>query len=114
MDLIGFVCVSLGSNTARLHDSLGYRPECACSEAGFSSQDGDRVKSVLPKSDVVLCVFCGKGLNVKDMFAVESVCRVKRFTAGSRNFLKDVDDARPGRPAEVATEATVQRVVELI
>jgi hypothetical protein len=35
-----------------------------------------------------------KGLNAKDihkeMFRVGSVCRVKRFTTGSRNSLKDV------------------------
>jgi hypothetical protein len=49
---------------------------------------------------------------------VGSVCCVKRFTTGSRNSLKDVwkfaDDAQPGRPVEITTEATVQRVEELI
>jgi hypothetical protein len=38
MDVIGFLCVSLGSSTVQLHDSLGFRHACACSEAGFSSQ----------------------------------------------------------------------------
>jgi hypothetical protein len=42
MDVIGFLCVSLGSSTVQLHDSLGSRRGCACSEAGFSSQYGDR------------------------------------------------------------------------
>jgi hypothetical protein len=37
MDVIGFLCVSLGSSTVQLHDSLGSR----CSKAGFSSQNGD-------------------------------------------------------------------------
>jgi hypothetical protein len=41
MDVIGFLCVSLGSSTIHLHDSLGRRRACACSEAGFSSQNGD-------------------------------------------------------------------------
>jgi hypothetical protein len=41
MDVIGSLCVSLGSSTAQLHDILGSRR--ACSEAGFSSQNGDRV-----------------------------------------------------------------------
>jgi hypothetical protein len=42
MDVIGFLCVSLGSSTVQLHDSLGSRRACACSQAGFSSQNGDR------------------------------------------------------------------------
>jgi hypothetical protein len=41
MDVIGFLCVSLGSNTVQLIDSLGSRRACACSEAGFS-KNGDR------------------------------------------------------------------------
>jgi hypothetical protein len=41
MDVIRFVCVSLGSSTVQLHDSLGSRRACACSEAGVSSQNGD-------------------------------------------------------------------------
>jgi hypothetical protein len=47
------------------------------------------------------------------LFTVASVCRVKRFTTGSKNSLKDVrktDYVRPGRPVEIATETTVQRV----
>jgi hypothetical protein len=42
MDVIGFQCVSLGSSTVKLHDSLVSRRACACSEAGFSSQNVDR------------------------------------------------------------------------
>jgi hypothetical protein len=41
MDLIGFLCISLGSSSVQLHDSLGSRCACSCSEAGFSSQNGD-------------------------------------------------------------------------
>jgi hypothetical protein len=41
MDVIGFLCVSLGGSTVQLHDSLGSRRACARSEAGFSSQNGD-------------------------------------------------------------------------
>jgi hypothetical protein len=43
MDVIGFLCVSLGSSTVQFQDSLGSRRACACLEAGFSSQNGDRV-----------------------------------------------------------------------
>jgi hypothetical protein len=42
MDVIGFLCVSLGSHTAQIHDNLGSRRACAPSEAGYSSQNGDR------------------------------------------------------------------------
>jgi hypothetical protein len=42
MDVIGFLCVLPGSSTVQLHDSLGSRDACACSEVGFSSQHGDR------------------------------------------------------------------------
>jgi hypothetical protein len=42
MGVIGFLSVSLGSSTVQLHDSLGSRHTCTCSEAGFSSQNGDR------------------------------------------------------------------------
>jgi hypothetical protein len=43
VDVIGFLCVSLGSSTVQLHDSLGSRRVYACSEDGFSRQNGDRV-----------------------------------------------------------------------
>jgi hypothetical protein len=41
MNVIGFLCVSLGSSTVQLHDSLGTRCACSCSEAGFSSQSSN-------------------------------------------------------------------------
>jgi hypothetical protein len=42
MDVVRFLCVSLGNSTAQLHDSAGSRRACACSEAVFNSQNGDR------------------------------------------------------------------------
>jgi hypothetical protein len=42
MDVIGFLCVSLGTSTVQLHGSLGSRRACPCSEAGFSSQNDYR------------------------------------------------------------------------
>jgi hypothetical protein len=41
MEVIGFLCLSLGSSTVQLNDSLGSNA-CARSEAGFSSQNGYR------------------------------------------------------------------------
>lgn len=40
MDVIG-LCVSLGSSTDELHDSLDIKRGCPGSEAGFCSQNGD-------------------------------------------------------------------------
>jgi hypothetical protein len=55
------------------------------------------LRNILPKSNVLLCVLLlAKGLNAKDiykeifLFTVGGVCRVERFTTGSRNVLKDV------------------------
>jgi hypothetical protein len=36
--------LSLGGSTVQLHDNLGSRRACACSEAGFRSQNGDHVE----------------------------------------------------------------------
>jgi hypothetical protein len=57
MDVIGFLCVSLGSSTVQLHDSLGSRRECACSETGFSRQNGDRVWEMYYQRATFSCVF---------------------------------------------------------
>jgi hypothetical protein len=54
MDVTGFLCVSLGNSTVQLHDSLGSGRGCAYSEAGFSSQNGDRA-----------CIFAGSGTKCK-------------------------------------------------
>jgi hypothetical protein len=40
MDVISFLCESLGSSTVQLYDGLGSRRACGCSDAGFSSQNG--------------------------------------------------------------------------
>jgi hypothetical protein len=46
MDVTGFLCVSLGSSTVQLHYRLGSTLACACSEARFSSQNGDSARGV--------------------------------------------------------------------
>jgi hypothetical protein len=84
-DVIGFLCVSQGSSTNQLHDNLGSRRACACSEAGFSSQNGDPyLWNDLPKSSVLLCVFWGQKdsmqrifIKIRFLFMVGSVYRVK-------------------------------------
>jgi transposase len=125
MDVICFLCVSLGSSTVQLHDILGSRRACVCSEAGFSSQNRDRAWGVYYRRAAFCCafpwakelnsedthkqrfpVYCGKCLSRKSVHN-----RVKKFSQGRS---KVAYDARPGRPVEIATEATVQRVEELV
>jgi hypothetical protein len=60
MDIIGFTCVLLGSSTVQLHDSLPSRRACTCSEAGFSSENGDRARGECYAKAVLCCMFlCG-------------------------------------------------------
>jgi hypothetical protein len=42
MDVVCFLCISLGSSTVQPHDSLGSRSACSSSEANFNSPNGDR------------------------------------------------------------------------
>jgi hypothetical protein len=93
MDVVVYLYVSLGSSTVQLHDNLGSRRVCICSEAGFSSQNGDRAWRVYCRRAVFCCAFfCGQKDSVQKTFIKKyflftdgSVCRVKRFTTESRN-----------------------------
>jgi hypothetical protein len=49
MDIIGVLCASLHSTTVQLHDSLGSRHTCACSEAGFSAMEPSQFTFSLKK-----------------------------------------------------------------
>jgi hypothetical protein len=42
MDVKDFLRVSLGSSTVHFHDNIDSRHAYTCSEASFSSQNGDR------------------------------------------------------------------------
>jgi hypothetical protein len=69
IDVIGFICVSLSSSTVQLHDNLGSRWACACSETGFSSQHGDHAWGVYYRRTSFCCAFLwAKGLNAKDIY----------------------------------------------
>jgi hypothetical protein len=90
MDVTGSVGVSLGSSTVQLHGSLGSRR--ACSEAGFSSQNGDRAWGVSYWRAAFCCAFNEKGFHKKKiMFTVGSVCRVELFTTGWQVFPWEVE-----------------------
>jgi hypothetical protein len=120
MDIISFLHVSLGSKTVQLHDNLGSRHAYKC----FNSQNGDRAWVCTTEEQSSVVCFCGlkdstQRIFIKKcfLFMAESVCPVKRFTTGLRNSLKDVwksHDAWPGCPVEIATNASVQQVEELI
>jgi hypothetical protein len=91
---ISFQCVSLGSSTVQLHDSLVSRPTCACSEPGFSSQNATVLEDCTTEEQCSVVLFGGQKDSVQRiyikkcfLFAVGSVCRLKRFTPGSRNVV---------------------------
>jgi hypothetical protein len=67
MDVIGFLCASLGSSTVQLHDSS--RCACACLEANFSSQNGDRSRICYCRAAFCCVFFWAKGLCAKDIHA---------------------------------------------
>jgi hypothetical protein len=68
MDVIGFLCVSLGSSTVQLHEDLGSRSGCARSEAGVSSQNGDRAWGCTTEEQRSVVRFLWiKGLSVQDI-----------------------------------------------
>jgi hypothetical protein len=60
VDVIGFLCVSLGSSTGQLHVSLGSRRTCAGSEAGFSSQTATVLVESTTEEERSTVFFVGK------------------------------------------------------
>jgi hypothetical protein len=98
MNVIAFLCLSICSSTVQLHNSLGCRRVCACSEAGFSSQNGDRAwRLYYRRAAFCFAFFRGKKDSMQEtvikkyfLFTVGSAYRLKRLTTGSRNSFKDV------------------------
>jgi hypothetical protein len=95
MDVIGFLCVSLGSSTIQPHDSLRSRRACAFSEACFI----DKVATVLEKCTTAeqhsaVLFLWAKEPNTKnihkEMFLVYGGKCLSRKAVGSRNSLKDL------------------------
>jgi hypothetical protein len=110
MDVIVFLCLSLGSTTVKPHDSLGSRSACACSEASFGSQNGDRAWWLYYRIAALCCTFFlrgAKGLSAKDnhkeMFPVQNgKCWshkafsnwVEKFSQGRSKVADDETDVR--------------------
>jgi hypothetical protein len=82
------------------------------------------LRGVLPKSSVLLCFFWVKGLNAKGIHNEIFPAYGGKFLSHkafhnwiekfSQRRSKIAYDGRPGRPVEIATEAIVQPVEELI
>jgi transposase len=124
MDVIGFLCLSLGSSTVKSHASLGSIRACPCSVAGLNSQHGDRAWGVYYWKAECCALLWTEGLNVKDthketfpVYGGKYLSRkavhnwVEKFSQGRSEV---ADDARSGRSVEIATEVTVQKVEVLI
>jgi hypothetical protein len=69
MKVKGFLCVSVGSSTVQLHESLGSRHAGVRSETGFSSQNGDRAWGVYYRRAAFCCAFffLAEGLSANDI-----------------------------------------------
>jgi hypothetical protein len=117
MDVIGFLCISLGNSTVQLLDNLSNRRAYACSEDGFSSKMATVVLECATEEQRYVVRFCGQKdsmqrifINKSFLFTVGSVCRIRGSQLGreilSRRF-ESVDDALPSRSVEIATDASL-------
>jgi hypothetical protein len=69
MDVISFQCLSLGSSTVQLCDSLGIRYAYACSETGINNQNGACAWGVYYRRAAFYCAFfCGQKDSVHRIF----------------------------------------------
>jgi hypothetical protein len=114
MDVIRVLCLSLGSSTVQLHDSLDGRRACACSKTGFSSENATAFKECTTeeqRSPVRFLFLWEKERNAKDihteMFHVYVgkclSCKavhnwVEIFSQGRS---KVANDTRPGRRVQM-------------
>jgi hypothetical protein len=89
MDVIGFVCVSLGSSTVQVYDSLNsssHSPvQWLVSVVKLATKLEECTRSIEEQRSVVLFLLCGQmdslqRIFIKNFFffTVGSVCRVKR------------------------------------
>jgi hypothetical protein len=85
MDVINFLCVLLVSSRVQLHNSLGSRRACACTEAGFSSQNFEECTT--EERRFVVRVFMDKRTQCKDIH--KEMFPVYGGKCLSRNSFKD-------------------------
>jgi hypothetical protein len=64
MDVMGFLCVSLGGSTVQLHDSPGSRHTWACLVVKMLTM---LEKCTTKEQGSVVCSFWAKGLYAKDI-----------------------------------------------
>jgi hypothetical protein len=87
------MCISRKQHSPNFMTSLSSRRTCACSEAGFSSKNGDLLwGGPTEEQHSVLRFLLAKGLKPRIfmkkcfLFTAASVYRVKRFTTGWQTF----------------------------
>jgi hypothetical protein len=79
MDVIGFLCVSLGSSTVHFHDSLGSRSTCSCSERLVSVVKMATVPQSRINRDMKMVRGCAKHalllLSGQEHTSTKNICR---------------------------------------
>jgi hypothetical protein len=113
--VIGFLRVFLtrGRSTVKLHGSL--RSRCACSQAGFSSQNGDRAWGLYHRTtgSVVRFFLWAKGLTAKDIhkkrFPVYGVKCLSRKAV--HNWVANITMMTKRLKRKEVAETTVKRLL---
>jgi hypothetical protein len=68
MDVIRLLCVSLGSSTDQLRESLGSRRACACSEAGSVVKKVTILEMCTTEEERSIVRFCGQKDSMQRIF----------------------------------------------
>jgi hypothetical protein len=80
MNVIDFLCVSLGNSTVQLHHNLGNRRACACSNAGFCRKNDDLACGMYYRGRAFSCGFLwANWLNAKHLLKCLSRKAVQRW-----------------------------------
>jgi hypothetical protein len=111
------MCINSWQHSPTSWQSM-HQTQSSCSEAGFSIENGDRARVVYYRRAAFCCAFFLEKkhsmhrifINKCFVFTVGSVCRVKRFTAGSRNSLKDDRKSRWWNRGAKVAETGVKRL----
>jgi hypothetical protein len=97
MDVVGFLSVSLGSNTVQLHDRQIADEHVYVQKLVSVVKTAIVLEECITEEQRSVVRFCGQKdskqrIFIKKyfLFTVVSVCRVKRFITESINSLKDV------------------------
>jgi hypothetical protein len=94
VDVIGFLCAPLVSSTVQLIYSVGSRRACGSSDAGFSSENGERTWGVYYRRATSSCAFlfffCGQKNSVQRIF-------IKKYFLYKMGSIHRVSSSQLGR-----------------